>query len=327
MARILVTGASGWLGSRVVAEVLAVGHDARCLLEPDIDAGTVDREAEVVRGDVRDRTAAGAAVDGMEAVIHCAAVIHPGRAGDFWAVNARGTRHVVEAAADVGVRRLLYVSSNAAAGFQRRRDVLLTEDDPPRPRGGYGQSKLEGELAVRMAHDDGRLETSIVRPCRFYGAGLPARMKRIFEMVRGGRVPVFGDGLALRSMTSVDDLAELLVRCIDDPAASGETFWIADDVPYTTVAAFEAMAAAAEVPLRVRRLPAPIAPLCEALDLSYERLGGYSMSLHLIGESHRNIGCSIEKAKRALGFQPKNDLVGGYREALEQSRPEAAVAA
>lgn len=87
------------------------------------------------------------------------------------------------------------------------------------------------------------------------------------------------------------------------------------------------MAAAAEVPLRVRRLPTGTARLCEALDLSYERLGGYSMSLHLVGESHRNIGCSIEKAKRVLGFQPKNDLVGGYREALEQSGLETLVAA
>ena len=164
----------------------------------------------------------------------------------------------------------------------------------------------------------------VLRPCRFYGAGLPPRMERVFAMVRSGRVPVFGDGLALRSMTSLDDLTELLVQCLDDPAAAGETFWVADDVPYTTLATFEAMAAAAETPLRVRRLPTAPARACEMLDLAYERLGGYSMSLHLVGESHRDIGCSVEKARRVLGFEPRNDLVGGYRDAL-RSRADAAL--
>ena len=318
MARVLVTGATGWLGRRVVAEVLDSGHDVRCLVSPDVNAGGLEPVPEVVRGDIRDRTAVGAAVDDVEAVIHCAAVIHPRRAADFRSVNAQGTRHLVEAAAHSGVRRLLYVSSNAAAGFQREHGVLMTEEDPPKPLGGYGRSKLDGELAVRAAHHDDRLETCIVRPCRLYGAGLPARVRRVFEMVRRGRVPVFGDGLALRSMTSVDDLAQLLVQCIDDSAASGETFWVADEAPYTTLKAFEAMAAALEVRLRVRGLPLTMARLCETLDLTYERLGGYSMNLHLVGESHRHIGCSIEKAKRVLGFEPRNDLVGGYREALEQ---------
>jgi nucleoside-diphosphate-sugar epimerase len=82
------------------------------------------------------------------------------------------------------------------------------------------------------------------------------------------------------------------------------------------------MTTAAGVPLRIRHLPEAGARVCQKLDLIYEHFGGYSMSLHLIGESHHDIGCSIEKAKRVLGFRPKNDLVEGYREALEQSRRE-----
>ncbi len=322
-----MTGPTGWLGRRLVPELLDAGHDVRCLVEPDVDTRSLNRQVAIAVGDVRNRAAVEAAVEGADAVIHCAAVIHPTRASDFWTVNAGGTRHLLEAASRAGVRRLVHVSSNAAAGFQRGRDLLLREEDQPAPRGGYGESKRAAELLVRAAHRDGRLETSILRPCRFYGRGLPSRIERVFEMINSGHVPVFGDGLALRSMTSVDDLAVLLVQCLDDSAAAGETFWVADDIPYTALAGFDAMARAAEVPLRVLRLPLAAARLCEALDLAYQRLGGYSMSLHLAGESRHDVGCSVEKAKRVLGFRPKNDLVGGFREALEQSRASALVAA
>ena len=315
----LVTGASGWIGGRVVPELLQGGHRVRCLVEPDVDPGALAADAEIVRGDLRDGRAVAAAVSGVDAVVHCAAVIHPRRAREFREVNAEGTRRLVEAAASAGVRRLVHVSSNAAAGFQRERAVLLTEGHAPVPKGGYGQSKLEAERLVSAAWGATNLETVIVRPCRCYGAGQPARVERVFSMIRMGRVPIFGDGGALRSMSAVDDVVRMLIQCLDDPDAPGQTFWIADERPYTTLEAFEAMAAAADAPLRVRRLPEGAARLCEALDLAYERAGGYSMSLHLAGESHRDIGCSIEKAKRVLGFQPRNDLVGGFREALERS--------
>ena len=310
--RVLVTGGTGWIGGRVVAELLSAGHDL-CILAL---SGEPPRESEIVRGDIRDPAVVARSVENVDAIVHCAALIHPRRSREFHEVNAGGTRVLVDAARRAGVRRLVHVSSNAAAGFQPRRDALLDEATPPRPRGGYGKSKLEAEGIVRAGAADGGLETVIVRPCRCYGHGAPPRVRRVFDMVRAGRVPVFGDGLALRSMTSVDDAARVLAQCLDDPAAAGETFWIADDRPYTTLETLEGMAAAVEVTLRVRRLPLAAARACEALDLALESLGGYSMSLHLAGESTHDIGCTIEKARRLLGFQPRNDLAAGFREGL-----------
>ena len=321
--RVLVTGGTGWIGGRVVTELLQDGHEVRVLAL----LGEPPGDVALMHGDIRDAARVASAVDGVDAIVHCAAVIHPRQAPEFREVNAAGTALLVDAAAAAGVGRLVHVSSNAAAGFQRERDVLLTEDDPPRPRGGYGRSKAEAESIVRKAHARGALETVIARPCRCYGRGQPPRVERVFEMVRSGRVPVFGDGGALRSMSSVDDVARVLVQCLDDPAAAGETFWIADERPYTTIEAFEAMAAAAGVPLRVRRLPRAGARACEALDLGLERLGAYSMSLHLAGESTHHIGCSVEKAKRALGFEPRDDLVGGFRAALAASPSAPALVA
>ena len=327
MERVLVTGASGWLGDRLVSRLLDEGRAVRCLTEPGGRPATEGRDAEVVTADLRDRAAIGSAVEGVDAVIHSAAVIHPRRAREFHAVNVMGTRHLVDAAVRAGVCRFVQVSSNAAAGWQRRREALMTEDDVPRPVGGYGRSKLEAERLVMEAHESGRLEAAVIRPCRFYGPGYPPRIARVLEMVASGKVPIFGDGLALRSMSFVDDVVDVLVQCLAEPAATGQVFWIADERPYTTVGAFEAMATAAGVPLRTRTLPEAISRACERLDLAYERLGGYSMALHLAGESRHDVGCSIDKARTLLDFAPTNDLVGGFREAAQHPRTARAVAA
>jgi nucleoside-diphosphate-sugar epimerase len=324
---VLVTGASGWVGGRTARELLRAGAEVRCLVEPGTDGARLPADAEAVTADVRDADGVAAAMAEVEAVVHCAAVIHPARARLFREVNEAGTRHVVEAAARAGVRRLVHVSSNAAAGFQREREVLLTEDDPPRPRGGYGTSKLAAERAVLAAHAAGSLEATVIRPCRCYGPGQPPRVERVFRMIRTGTVPVIGDGGALRSMSFVDDVVRVVAQCLDDPNAAGETFWIADGRPYTTLEAFAAMAAAAEVPLRARKVPEAAARVCEALDLALERAGRYSMSLHLAGESRHDIGCSVDKARRVLGFEPRDDLVGGFRAALAASPAAPALVA
>lgn len=298
-----------------MARLAGSGRSVRCLVAPGVDPSPLPSEVEVVRGDIRDRAALEPAARGVETVIHCVGVIHPKRARDFYAVNAQGTRNMLDAAIAGGARRFLHVSSNAAAGFQRDRSVLMTEADAS-PESDYGKSKLEAERAVEATRDGGRLETVIVRPCLYYGPGLPDRMGRVFSLIEKGKMPVFGDGRALRSMTNVDELAGALEQCVDEPAASGGIFWIADEPPYTTLSALEAMAAAIGHPLRVRHLPELGARTCEKVDLLYGRLGRYSLNLHAVGESYRDIGCSIEKAKRVLSFQPRNDLVAGYREAL-----------
>jgi nucleoside-diphosphate-sugar epimerase len=317
---VLVTGAPGWLGNRLVPELLRTGREVRCLVLPGIDPAPLSRDVEIVRGDVRDRAAVEAAAEGLEVMIHGVGVVHANRARDFYAINSVGTRQAVEGAVRAGVRRFLHVSSNSAAGFQPERDVLMTEDQLPLPESDYGKSKLQAERHVLAARDAGRLETVILRPCLYYGPGQPARMNRLFGMIEKGRVPIFGDGLALRSMTYVDDVARVLVQCIDEPVATGETFWIADEPPYTTLGALQAMADASGADLRVRHLPEVISRLCERVDMAIGNIGGYIQDLHVVGETYRNIGCSIEKAKRLLGFQPNNDLVGGYRRALEHSR-------
>src|SRR4051794_8594368 len=197
MAELLVTGAPGWLGDRLVRELLSQGHSLRCLVHPSMDPSALPEDVEVVRGDVRDPLSVAPAARGVEAVVHCVGIIHPKRARDFYEINARGTRNVVAAAVAAGASRFVHVSSNAANGFQRDRSVLMTEDDVPNAESDYGRSKLQAEQTVTEARDSGRLETVIMRPCLYYGPGQPARMDRVFGMIRKGKLPVFGDGQAL----------------------------------------------------------------------------------------------------------------------------------
>jgi nucleoside-diphosphate-sugar epimerase len=300
-----------------VPQLVTAGHDVRCLVLPDVDPSVLGGGVEVARGDVRDAASVAAAAQGVEAVVHAVGVIHPKRARDFYAINGQGTANVVAGATRAGARRFLHVSSNAAAGFQPSRDVLMTEDQLPLPESDYGKSKLQAERHVLAARDAGRLETVILRPCLYYGPGQPGRMDRVFGMIKKGKMPMFGDGLALRSMTYVDDLARVLVQCVEERAATNETFWLADEPPYTTLSALQAMAAAVGAELQLRQLPEFLTHVCERIDMAIGDLGGYVQDLHVVGETYRNIGCSVEKAKRVLGFQPNNDLVGGYRRALE----------
>lgn len=327
---VLFTGAPGWLGSRFVDLFpslasangltgaglrivgLAISREQRATLEA---AGV-----EVRVGDVASPEVAAECCEGVDFVVHAAGVIHPARVRDFDHVNVDGTAAMLAAARAAGVRRFVLVSSNAAQGFNVRREWLMREDDPLRPESPYGRSKRAAEDLVRAADTLQGLRTTVLRPCLYYGVRAPDRMLRLFRMVASGRALVFGDGHALRSMTRIDELAETCVRALAHPAAPGGTFWIADARPYTTLEVLEATARALDVPLRFLRLPAALASTCEHLDNRLGALGRYAMSLHVVGESVRDVGCDPGRAIKTLGFCPRSELDAGLRESVAWAR-------
>ena len=196
---VVVTGAPGWLGSRLL-EVLRDGLPAvprfaqpdaqqriRCLVQGSVDPAVLadlSPGIDVVSGDMTDGAALRAlCADAAGAVLfHIAGVIHPTRGTrEFNEVNVEGTRLLLDAAIESGVRRVVAVSSNSPFGFNPHRDHRFDERAPYSPYMGYGRSKRQMEELVRRAQASGKIETVIVRPPWFYGPHQPPRQTLFFR--------------------------------------------------------------------------------------------------------------------------------------------------
>jgi len=313
---VLVTGAPGWLGTALVKRLLQGGARVRCFVEPRVDPSPLPPECQVVRGDIRDAAAVARAMEGVSDIFHLAAVIHPRWTRDFDRINAGGTRHVLEAAVAASARRVVLASSNAAQGSLT--GGVMNEAGPCRPRSAYGRSKRRVELLAKEYAD--RVQVVTVRSPMFYGPGQPARMTRLMQMIRKSRFPVFGDGQNLRSMTYVDNLVDAMMLVAESSKSAGETYWISDARPYTTIEFLSSVAEALETPLRIVRLPAFVARCCEFADNILERGGFHSETIHVVGESTQWIGCSIDKAREQLGYAPSVALGEGLRRAVAWCR-------
>lgn len=334
----LVTGASGWLGTRLVeslvhglADVPALaqplaGRTVRCLVRSEAEAAALTAMPGVVAviGDVTVPDTLHQFVEGARdaTVFHCAGVIHPGRVAEFHAVNAAGTQHLLKAAESAGVRRFIHVSSNSPFGANPSRDHRFTEDAPYNPYLGYGRSKMAGEQAVRQANADGRLETVVVRAPWFYGPGQPPRQTQFFTMIRKGGFPLVGDGGNRRSMAYVDNLCQGLLLGERTASARGEAFWIADERPYPMTEIIETVENVMErdfgIPVTRKRLrlPSLASDVARVADRLLQSVGLYEQKIHVLSEMNLTIACSVDKARRQLGYHPTVSLEEGMRRSL-----------
>jgi nucleoside-diphosphate-sugar epimerase len=334
MALALVTGAPGWAGDRLV-RALRDGHpDApgerplpaydgiRCLVAPQADTGGLGGDVDVVRGDLRDPTAAARLCAGAEGatLFHFAGVVHPrGRTRELFEVNDLGTRLLLAHAAGAGVRRVVGLSSNSPVGVSHDPAALFDERTPCRPYLAYGRSKLAMERNLRAAG----IEWVILRPCWFYGEGQPERQTRFMRMVREGRAPLVWDGRARRSVSYVDAIALAALLAAGTPEAVGRTYWIADARPYPMAEIVETIEAVLRDDFGMAvdggrmRLPRAAAIGAMAVDASLQRFGRYQQELHVLGEMDKTIACSVARAREELGWHPGPGLREGMRRSVQ----------
>lgn len=318
----LVTGAPGWAGTRLVERLSELGDYGaiRCLVGPQMTAEELG-DVETLRGDLRDRTTVGHFVSGAEDadLFHFAGLVHPRRLRDLDEVNGAGTRLLVTHAASAGVRRIVGLSSNSAVGVSRDPATLFDEESPRRPYLAYGRSKLRMEDALHGAG----CETVILRPCWFYGPGQPERQTEFFRMVRRGRAPLVGRGVARRSVSYVDAIADAACRAAATPEAAGRTYWIADSRPYPmseivdTIEAVMAEDFGLDVDRGRLRLPGLAADVAAGADAGLQRVGLYEQRLHVLGEMNKTIACSVDRARRELGWDPGPGLREGMRRSVQ----------
>ncbi len=334
---VLVTGAAGWLGSRLV-ESLVRGlpeHDElkspaadlriRVLLLPGQDAAAlkmISDRIEVVSGDIRNAAdCAKFCADAKGAILfHTAGIIHPKKVSDFFAINRDGTTNLLDAAIKSGVKRAVIVSSNSPCGCNPHPDHLFDELSPFNPYMNYGRSKMEMELAVRERAD--KIETVLIRAPWFYGPNQPPRQTLFFQMVRDGKGPIVGSGNNLRSMAYVDNLCQGLILAALRERAVGQVYWIADKHPYSMNEIMDTIERLLEKEFghtckhKRMKLPGFASEVAWLADKTLQALGIYQQKIHVLSEMNKTIACSVARAETELGYKPTVALEEGMRRSL-----------
>jgi len=335
MHNTLVTGAPGWLGTRFV-EVLANANDplqefsahqnrkVRVLVLPGMSTASLPQRqnVELVEGSVLDPASLERAMQGVETVFHLVGIIHPKKIQQLFDINTTGTKNMLAAAANAGVKRFVFVSSNSAAGVNVNNETLMKESDPPRPYMTYGRSKLEAEEAMLQYHKEGKMEVVIIRPCWFYGPGngQPERQLRFFRMIQKGNPILFGNGKNLRSMSYLDNTIQGLLLCEKVEKANGQIYWIADEKPYSSLEIYQTIAGLFGTTLKPRMVPGLASFICRQVDTVLQAMNMYITEFHVAGEMNLPIACDVSKAKQELGYKPSVSLEEGMKRSIEWAR-------
>ena len=321
--KVLLTGANGFVGSHILDSLRARGIATAALLRPGADRSLVAAgDLEVRTGSIADPRSLDAALEGATHVIHCAGCTKAVRTSEFDAVNATGTRNVVEAVNRTRGRvlRLVHISSLSAGG-PARADRPAREEDPPRPVSAYGRSKLAGEEAVRGGCE---AEAVVVRPPAVYGPRDRAFLP-LFKALGSHLRPLFGGGRMDLSLVFVRDLADAVATCLVHPAAPGKTFYAAS--PEVTTSGGLAAAIGSRMGAWSVPLPLPVAllwPLCAARD-GLARVTGRPGVLSRQKYSELRApgwACDPGRLRRELGFSCATGLEAGLAETLAWYRRE-----
>ena len=224
--KVLLTGATGFVGSHVLDSLRQRGVAVRILVRPNCDTRFIRthlRDVEACEGSIGDPASLRQALVGVTHVIHCAGATKALSAKGFFQVNQDGTRNLVEAVNQAsGIQRLVHVSSLAAAGptepNQPRRETT-----PPAPVSTYGRSKLAGEQEVTGKCQP---EFVILRPPAVYGVR-DMEFLRLFKSIKRHLRPVFGNGRQQLSLVYVKDLAEAIAHALTHPALARQTCFVA----------------------------------------------------------------------------------------------------
>ncbi len=296
--KLLVTGASGFVGSHVARSASRRGDRVRCLVRPTSDLSLLEGvEAERAAGDLLDAASLAAAVRGVDAVVHCAAITSEA-APDFalsLRTNVTGTQHLVDACTAAGVPRFVLVSTQSA-----------TEDNS----GAYGRTKLQAERIVAAS----RLDWTILRPSTVYGPGARGLFAKIGRYVTVlPCVPVIGGGRQRFRPIHVDDLVAAILRSVESIDARGQRYDLGGRDGVTFAQFIDGVGEV--VGKRRMKIPIPTG-ICIGIARALA-LASKNPPLtvdNIVGLTHMR-ECDISPAERDFGFRPLT-----FREGIDRLR-------
>jgi nucleoside-diphosphate-sugar epimerase len=259
--KVLVTGATGFVGRALCAELVRHGAAVRGAVRHQDCTARLDARAEgVVVGSIGAATDWTAALTGCDAVVHLAARVHVmrGEASEtvalFREVNTEGTLNLARQAASAGLKRFIFVSSIKVNG--EGSDSAYRETDPPGPEDAYAVSKWQAEQGLRTIAHENRMEVVILRPPLVYGPGVKANFLQLIKALGSGWPLPLGGIRNRRSLLYLGNLVDAIRLCLEHPAAAGQTFLIDDGAPVSTPELVRALADAMGRPAWL--IPVPV---------------------------------------------------------------------
>ena len=314
--RVLVTGDTGFIGSHLVDELLWKGYSVTALIGTNSDLRWLQgKRLEFIRGDLLGRGKL-PSLKGFAYIFHLGEATNALRSRVFYRANQKGTERLIAAAQKVrGIRRFVYLSSQAAAGASPQ-ERAQTEADTPLPISPYGKSKLSEEEVVLKCRD--KVPVTILRPCPTYGPR-DTYLFEYFKIISKGHFPMLGKDPISLSFCYIEDLIQALMLSITRDHPSGEVFFISDGEKYALDFFADVVSSALQVKLRKIRIPRWVsrfyAVAADGWGIVRRRV--YVFHRGKTAETRRcDWVCDITKAKKMLGFRPRFRLEAGVKVTL-----------
>jgi 2-alkyl-3-oxoalkanoate reductase len=312
--RVLVTGATGFLGRRVAERFAADGHAVTASGRNRETGAALRREGVAfAAAELGDAEAIDALVAGADAVVHCGGLSSVwGTARAFAAANVGGTRNVASAALRHGARLVHISTPSIYFDFTDRFDVREDAPLPRVPANGYAASKRAAEALVRRAGAAG-LDAIVLRPRAIFGPRDTALLPRLARIARGGRLPLIDGGRALADLTYVDNVVDAVDAALHVPPARGvRTYNLTNGEPRPLRALFGRIAGALELNARLVDVPYALAyAAAAAMECAAALRPGRPeprLTRYTVGVLGRSQTLDIGAARRELGYAPRVSL-------------------
>ena len=324
--RLLVTGANGFIGKTFSRLAKNKGYQLIRVVRPDATRGeklgmTKDHDELLTISDIGPETEWGGLLAGVDGVVHLAAKVHvtpPECAdlADFRRVNVMGTERLVSQAARAGVRHLVFLSTVKVNG-EKTLGIPFTETIVPTPHDAYGISKWEAEQALMRISAETNLEVVVLRSPLAYGPEVKGNFLRLLKLVNAGVPLPLAQVQNQRSFIYVGNLVDAIIRCIEHPAAAGQTFLVSDGEDLSTPDLILRMGRALGHPARLWPFPPVL------LHVAAKLMGKSADASRLL--------CSLQvdssKISKELGWKPPYSMDEGLTETakwfLSQARMNA----
>ena len=323
---VLVTGATGAVGPRVVHALHQAGFGVRTFSIDAPSTGMFPQDIEVLIGDVTDPTTVQSAMQSVDTVVHSAALLHIVNPTlelrkKYERVNVGGTAAVVEAAIKAGVRRVVLFSTIAVYG--QTNGQVLDEQSPTHPDTFYAQTKLASEQIVLNARDmNGQSLGVVLRLGAVYGSRIKGNYDRLTKALARNRFIPIGNGLNRRTLIYDKDVGISAVLAVSHPAAAGQVFNVTDgqfhklnDIISSICQALGRRPPGISLPTR------PVRFVVSLLEDGVKLFGCKSpIARATIDKFSEDIAVDSSRIQNELGFRPQYDLHKGWQETVQEMR-------